>query len=237
MQGFYAVRPDSRGKIAPKLILFCSMTVEKSPARERAILVLVLFFVKLGVYAVNGRRVPASHRAVYVWSAALVFTSMTGVSEITKRNVMAEAIPFVFLTLQRDVTKPGLATSEGAEHTHGMLRTVRREFTMLEFIQMIAKVTRRLNLMFRNDYLATRDPQKGYASTFRAFIELSRDEGMPEMDGSVVIDRNGAPVVQQTRDTVKETTSFASKIIRPLLDTVGVKEGERSPFCREFSSP
>ena len=29
VQGFYAVRPDSRGKIAPKLILFCSMIVEK----------------------------------------------------------------------------------------------------------------------------------------------------------------------------------------------------------------
>ena len=48
-----------------------SVTVE-----DQGVLTLVFFAVRLSVYAVNGRQVPASHRAVYIWSAVLLLTSM-----------------------------------------------------------------------------------------------------------------------------------------------------------------
>ena len=62
---------------------------ESAPSENKAVLALALFFVRLSIYSVNGKQVPATHRAVFVWSAALVLTSLSGVSEITKRNIIA----------------------------------------------------------------------------------------------------------------------------------------------------
>ena len=128
---------------------------------DQGVLTLVFFAVRLSVYAVNGQQVPASHRAVYIWPAVLLLTSMSGVAVVTKRNLISEAIPFVFIVLQADVTKLGLATSEPAEHIFGMSRRVVREFTTLDFTQIIEKVTRCLNIMFRNGFKPSHDPQKG----------------------------------------------------------------------------
>ena len=49
---------------------------------------------------------------------------ISGVAVVTKRNLISEAIPFVFIVLKADVTKPGLAAIESAEHILGMSRTV-----------------------------------------------------------------------------------------------------------------
>ena len=140
---------------------------------------------------------------------------------------MAESIPFVFLVLMKDINKPGLATSEGAEHTFGILRTMTREFTLMEFVQLIENTTRRLNLIFCNGFGTSRDPQKGYASTFTDFIELSHDESPPVMDGSVEIYPNGSPVVEQLWGAVGEVMSYTSRIIETLFNTFGVTEEEQ----------
>ena len=71
---------------------------------------------------------------------------------------MAEAFPFVLLVLMKDINKPGLATSDGAEHTFGILRTIIRDFTPMEFVQLIEKTTRRINLILRNGFGTSRDP-------------------------------------------------------------------------------
>ena len=125
--GIYRPNNFASDRLLLELVSFKSISkiamvdAESAPSEDRAVLALVLFFVRLSLYAVNGKQVPASHRAVYVWSAALLLTSLSGVSDITKRNLMAETVPFVFFVLMKDITKPGLATSEGAEHTFGML--------------------------------------------------------------------------------------------------------------------
>ena len=70
----------------------------------------------------------------------------------------------------KDINKPGLANSEGADHIFDIIRTMIQEFTPMEFVQLIEKTTRRLNLIFRNGFDTSRNPQKGYALTFRDFI-------------------------------------------------------------------
>ena len=50
---------------------------------------------------------------------------------------MAEAVPFVFHVLMKDINNPGLAISEGAEKTFGIISTMIREFTPMEFVQFI----------------------------------------------------------------------------------------------------
>ena len=103
--------------------------IDSVPSEYKATIELALYFVRLSLYAVNGKQVLFKHRAVYIWSATLLLTSLSGVSEITKRNIMTESVPFVFLVLMKDINKTGFATSEGAEHTFGILRIMIREFT------------------------------------------------------------------------------------------------------------
>ena len=151
-------------------------------------------------------------------------------SEITKRSITEEAVPFVFLILMKDINTPGLDTSEGAEYTFGILSTMIREFTPMEFVQLIEKTTCRLNMNFCNGFGTYRDPQKVYASTFTDFIDLSRDDIPPVMDGSVEIDPNGSPFVDQLWGAVGEVIYYTSIIIEPLFNTDGFTAEEQSPF-------
>ena len=100
------------------------IVVDATPSEDRAIIALALFCVRLYLYTVNGKQVPARNCAMYFWSSALLLTSFSGVSEVTRRNIMVESVPFVFLVLMKDTNKPGLNTSEVAEHTFGILRTI-----------------------------------------------------------------------------------------------------------------
>ena len=81
-----------------ELVLFESThkisMVDAAPSEYKYIIKLAIFFVRLSLYAVNWKQVPARNRDVYVWSAALLLTSMSGVSDITKRKIMAEAVSF-----------------------------------------------------------------------------------------------------------------------------------------------
>ena len=65
----------------------------------------------------------------------------------------------------------------------------------MESVKLIEKTTRRINLIFRNGFDTSRNPQKGYALTFRDFIERSHDYIPPVMDGSFEIDPKGSPFV------------------------------------------
>ena len=90
---------------------------------DRGVLSLTLFFMRLHLYAVNGKIVPARHRAVYLWCSMVFLTSISGTSVITKRNVVTETIAFMFLVLCSDMENPRLATSKPGEHHFGQMRT------------------------------------------------------------------------------------------------------------------
>ena len=125
------------------------------------------------------------------------------------------------------INKPGLATSEGVEHIFGILHTMIREFKPMEFVQLIEKTTFWLNLIFRNGFVTSCDPQKGYASNFTDFIGISRDERPPVMDGSVEIYTNFYPVVEQLWGAVDEVMSYTSRLIEPLFNNIGVTAEEQ----------
>ena len=73
---------------------------------DKGVVGLTLFFMRLHLYAVNGKGVQARHRAVYLWCSMLWLTSISGASIITKINIVAETIAFMFLVLRSDITKP-----------------------------------------------------------------------------------------------------------------------------------
>ena len=189
------------------------------------------------MYAVNGRQVPASHRAVYIWSEVRLLTSMSGVSVVTKRNLISGAIPFVFIVLQAKVTKPGLVTSEPAEHIFGISRMVVREFTTMDFTQILEKVTRRLKIVFCSGFKPSHDSQKGYGSPFVNFIDLSRDKNHMGTGGaSVKIDTEGPPFIEQMWHSVQNVMTYAKNLVEPLLKMLGTVKAEMSHFCWNFES-
>ena len=93
----------------------------------------------LQLYSVNGKSISSSHRVVYLWCSMLWLTSICGASIITKRNVVSAIIPLIFLCIRDDVQHSRFCTSEAIEHTFGNNRLICREFTVLNFCQLIEK--------------------------------------------------------------------------------------------------
>ena len=89
--GIFRPNDFASDRLLLELVLFESIhkieMVYDAPYEDKAIIAIALFFVRLSLYAVNGKKVPARHRALYVWSAALLLTSLSGVSKITKRSI------------------------------------------------------------------------------------------------------------------------------------------------------
>ena len=61
------------------------------------------------------------HRAVYLWSGLIFMTSIRGVCMVTRRNIAAEVISFIFIVLCDDIIDPRNGTSEPVEHMFGLL--------------------------------------------------------------------------------------------------------------------
>ena len=53
---------------------------------------------------------------------------------------------------------------------------------------------------------------------------------------SVAIYPSGKAVAEQMWDLVRSVTTYAKDLMEPLLQTLGVPQSEKSPFCRAFSS-
>ena len=144
-------------------------------AGDKGALGLTLFFMRLHLYAVNGKSVPATHRAVYMWCSMLWLTSISGACIITKRNIVAETVAFMFIVLRADIANPRLNTSEPAEHFFGMLRLSIQEFTCLGFVQLVEKQVRRVTQMYKHRFRPSRDPSKGYSSTYQDYYNATLD--------------------------------------------------------------
>jgi hypothetical protein len=61
--------------------------------------------MSLHLHAVNGSHIPAKHRALYLYSSMLFFTSTSGISMTSKWNAVAEKIANLLLILQSSIKK------------------------------------------------------------------------------------------------------------------------------------
>ena len=65
---------------------------------DYGVLVVTFFFMRLHLFAVNALNVPAKHRAMYLGLSMMWFTSIYGIHNIPKRNIMMETIGNMFLS-------------------------------------------------------------------------------------------------------------------------------------------
>eukprot|EP00957_Ditylum_brightwellii_P104818 7989322-Ditylum_brightwellii.AAC.1 len=55
----------------------------------------------------------------------------------------------------------------------GQLRLIIREFTSLEFAQLVEKQVQRLMLMYKHGFRPSWDPREGYQETFEDFFDFT----------------------------------------------------------------
>ena len=64
---------------------------------DYGVLCVTWFFMRLHLFAVNALNVPAKHRAMYVGLSMMWFTTIRGIHQTPKRNIMMESVGNVFL--------------------------------------------------------------------------------------------------------------------------------------------
>ena len=204
---------------------------------DKAVLAITLFFMGLQLHSVNGKATPPNHRVVYLWCSMLWLTSICGTSIVTKRNVVSAVIPLIFIFIRPDVQHSRFCTSEPIEHTFGNNRAICREFTVLNFCQLIEKQMRRLKLMYQHKFCPSRDPKKGYQATYADFFEYSMSAGSKrDSDDNVHMFDDSDFIAKELWDTVRKLISHSNNLMTNLFNVVGVLREELSPFCREFKS-
>ena len=101
----------------------------------------------------------------------------------------------------------------------------------------MAKLTTRLNLMYRHNFNPSTCPEKGYAATTSDFHHYGLDKNSEgSMQATVNVHNDGKYVAEQLWETVSTLITFSSTPMKALLLSVGVTPEELSPFCRTFSS-
>ena len=95
---------------------------------NKSALAVTMLLMSLHLHASVSKDCPAKHRAIYLWSSMIWFTSISGVSLVTKRNIVTETIAMMFLAVREDVLYLRYCTSETLEQKFGDCRAVEREF-------------------------------------------------------------------------------------------------------------
>ena len=71
--GIYRQNDFASDRLLLELVSFESLSKialvedDSAPSENKAVLALALFFFRLSLYSMNGKQVPATHRAVFVW--------------------------------------------------------------------------------------------------------------------------------------------------------------------------
>ncbi len=92
-------------------------------------LAVTMLFLRLHLHAMNARLEVSQCQAMYLWMSTILFTSLTGVNIMPKRNMVSETISSIFIVMQSDIHNPCYCTSESAEHGFGNTQRFQRELT------------------------------------------------------------------------------------------------------------
>ena len=232
-------------------------------AGDKGALGLTLFFMRLHLYAVNGKNVPATHRAVYMWCSMLWLTSISGACIITKRNIVALKL-LLSCSLFFEQTSPSLVSilaslpSTSLECYACLFRSslVLNSFNLLRSRSAVSHkctsmASGHLEIPAKDTVLRIKttmmphliQPMPMVCICFSPILvsssqtlTLSLYLCIGLMEGTVVVD-SGASVAIQMWKAVSQSITFSCTLMSKLFDTVGATADERSPFCRSFSSP
>jgi len=154
-------------------------------------LCLTLYFMRVRLFAVNCKgQLSANERIVMLWSSLVFMIHIDGAFITTKRNLINECIGLCFLIMRDDVIQPHRLTSEPSEHTFALVRTMVREFTVLDFENLVRKLDR-FWIGLRNGRLKMSRhgcESDGYKTTIGNHFY----EDVSQLSGSVSVNYHGA---------------------------------------------
>ena len=141
-----------------------------------------------------------------------------------------------FLVMRSDVPNPRYTTSESNKHTFGMMRTIKREFTVNEMCDIVDKMWRQVRNLLKGTLKKYHGPQKGYLATFNDFhghiFGTSDSLGGP-VD---VTDAAEGDVSQKIWDTLFPILNGINKHMSSFLKgCFNVEEADLSPFAAAFT--
>jgi hypothetical protein len=97
-----------------------------------------------------------------IWITSFGYKSTLGTNQANmlanRRNIVTEAIAFIFLFIHAVMIQPRYATSEPCEHTFGGWRCQKREASVMECIELEGKRSRKVNAIYESKLAVSRDP-------------------------------------------------------------------------------
>ena len=129
-------------------------------------------------------------------------------------------------------------TSEPSEHTFGLLRYEKREFTVLEMCELVAKLSRKLKALYSGNLKHSRDPKKGYQATMNDFIEATKNTSSGGTGGPFKVtpeslEKDKALLIWQN-STLPKLLRNVSQKMKKLLSLFDVSDDDLSPFFSDF---
>ena len=207
-----------------------------------AFMAITLYFLRTFLCAYNGEDITSEGRVTMIWSAVMWFSSLEGVSKISKNNLVTSCLGGMFLAVQKQVKNLRFTTTEPLEHTFGTVRSWRREFTINEFITYSNK----LNIILKNVMehgIATATSNKGYMHGFKGFtnvVSKIRDKLKKENlnisndTWAVDVDYKGSPIIEQIQDNI---IASIRRINGPMINIMKVFDMKNlSMYCTDVSS-
>ena len=103
--------------------------------------------MRLHLFAVNIKALDAHTRVNFIWSSLIWMTSIHNVSIVTKQNMASAMIGMCFLMMRSDTFHPHHNRLESSEHTFVFFRGMKREFNIMECVEIEEKIARKLFVM------------------------------------------------------------------------------------------
>ena len=173
-----------------------------------AVMCVSLYFTRLKLFGVNGKKCDWRQRLVFCWCSMIWLSSYTSKSRLgtnqknsraNVQNTVTETIGMVFSIPHKDIYAPRFLTTEPAEHQIAGWRMRKREATVLEVNQMEHMVTNRTRAIFESDLQISRRRQNGYHSTLDSHVDATKLLPLASYSGLVDLAFGEAdkPVVDQ----------------------------------------
>ena len=177
-----------------------------------------------------------------MWSALMWFSSLEGVSNISKNNLITSCLGGIFLAVQKKVKNLRFTTTEPLEHTFGTTRSWKREFTINEFLSYSDKVDIILKNVIEHG-ICTSSSSKGYMQGFKGFAEvvckikdklIKKKKLITEDSWAVDVDYEGLPIIEQIEGKIIGAIGRINPAVFNIMNVFGMKH--LSQYCTNLNS-
>ena len=116
-----------------------------------------------------------------IWMTYLGCKSPLGTNQANmlanKRNCVTETVGTSFLVVREDVVRPRGLTTEGVEHIFALIRSEKKEATVMEMMEIDGKQRRKMDTVHTSNLAMARSSNSGYGyrASLSSFVDSSKN--------------------------------------------------------------